>query len=159
LIDARAWRRYAAYGTPIELAWWDGPEFRTSPGLLKNISQGGACVLAAGSPVEDSPLFIRLGGSRPTEWLQVTALAVQKSRWFRQLPRLIRLKFHKPCGTGFVQAALDVPPLDRMCPADESTVKERRSFFGLRPNPRTRRHTSQCGSRDEDDADRPHSKV
>jgi hypothetical protein len=134
--DARATRRLPAFGTAIRLGWWEGPEFRTAAGVLKNISRGGVCALAEAAPPDNSPVVLRLTGPRHTEWVEATVLEVSKSRWFRRLPRLVRIQFREPCSSAFLRASLDILPFLATEPADESREAKEQFQLGMRPRSR-----------------------
>jgi hypothetical protein len=94
------------------IGWWEGTEFRTVAGLLKDISRGGAAAFAETSPPRGAPIFLRLNGNRLTEWLEASVVEVSKNRWFRRVPRLIRMQFAEICPYPFFQAAIDVHVMD-----------------------------------------------
>src|SRR5262245_13743032 len=106
-IENRAEPRYAAFGTSIQLGWWEGSTFRTAVGLLKDISRCGAAALAEAAPPKGTSVMIRLNGALHTEWVDAAVVEVTKNRWFRRVPRLVRMQFHEPCPYHVFQAALD----------------------------------------------------
>src|SRR5215218_4960507 len=120
--DGRAEPRHAAFGTSIELGWWDGPKFRTAAGLLKDISRSGAAALAEAAPPKGTAVMIRLNGALHTEWVGAAVVEVTKNRWFRRVPRLVRMQFHEPCPYHVFQAALDVLIRDCRASAEEKAV-------------------------------------
>lgn len=146
-VDHRASRRYAAYGTSVQLGWWEGSEFRVALGLLKDISRGGAAVLAEASPPAGEPLFIRLNGSRLTEWLEATAVEVSKNRWFRRVPRQVRLQFADPCPYNFFQAAIDVLIMDCSVPGDSPKSGDPDRNAPMYPRSKARRAPSRSAAR------------
>src|SRR5215212_11814198 len=120
--EARAEPRFAAFGTSIQLGWWEGPKFRTAAGLLKDISRCGAAALAEAAPPKGTTVMIRLNGALHTEWVDAAVVEVTKNRWFRRVPRLVRMQFHEPCPYHVFQAALDVLIMDCRTSTEETTV-------------------------------------
>src|SRR3954463_12345241 len=108
VIESRAEPRHEAFGTSIQLGWWDGPRFCTAAGLLKDISRSGAAALAEAAPPKGSPVMMRLNGSYPTDWVEATVIEVTKTRCFRRVPRQVRIQFLEPCPYDVFQAAIDV---------------------------------------------------
>jgi hypothetical protein len=80
--------------------------------LLKDISRCGAAALAEAAPPKGTPVMIRLNGARHTEWVESSVVEVTKNRWFRRVPRLVRVQFQEPCPYHVFQAALDVLIMD-----------------------------------------------
>ena len=63
-VEGRSQPRHSAFGASIQLAWWEGPNFRSAAGLLKDISRCGAAalmeagrILATGSVEEVLELY------------------------------------------------------------------------------------------------------
>lgn len=110
--DARSAPRHAAFGASVQLGWWEGARFRSVAGLLKDISRTGASALVEASPPAGTQVWIRLNGSRFSEWLESQVIDTSKNRWFRRVPRLVRLKLVDPCPYVVFQAALDVMIMD-----------------------------------------------
>lgn len=135
-VEHRAEPRHAAFGASIQLGWWEGHEFRTATGLLKDISRCGAAALAEAAPTKGSSVMIRLNGARHTDWVESSVIEVTKNRWFRRVPRLVRVQFHEPCPYHVFQAALDVLVQDCRPPAEGPTV--RGGHFAGRGRVRTR---------------------
>src|SRR3954454_12397031 len=123
VIEARAEPRHAAFGTSIQLGWWDGPKFRTAAGLLKDISRCGAAALAEAAPPKGTSVMMRLDGTLQSEWVGASVVEVTKNRWFRRVPRLVRMQFHEPCPYHVFQAALDVLIRDCRAQAEEASAR------------------------------------
>jgi hypothetical protein len=121
-VEYRAEARHAAFGSSIQLGWWEGAELRTAAGLLKDISRCGAALLAEAAPSKGSSVMIRLNGARHTEWVESSIVEVTKNRWFRRVPRLVRVQFQEPCPYHVFQAALDVLIMDCHAPVEEWSV-------------------------------------
>jgi len=139
VIEARAEPRHAAFGTSIQLGWWDGPRFRTAAGLLKDISRCGAAALAEAAPPKGTSVMIRLNGAVHTEWVDAAVVEVTKNRWFRRVPRLVRMQFREPCPYHVFQAALDVLIMDCRTSADEKAAHGGHLHGRGGPRSRTRR--------------------
>ncbi len=98
--DRRASPRYPAVEHAIDLGWREGSEFRTAPGSLRDISHTGAAALLEVAPPDHSPLWVRLSGETPSEWIEVTMVRVEKSRGFLGFGKtsyLARWKFTTAC--------------------------------------------------------------
>lgn len=106
--ESRSAERYPAFGASIQLGWWEGAEFRTVAGLLKDISRCGAAALAEAAPPRDAKVMFRLSGALHTEWVEASVIEVTKNRWFRRVPRQVRMQFLEPCPYHVFQAAIDV---------------------------------------------------
>lgn len=117
-VERRARPREAAFGSSIQLGWWEGHVFRTASGLLKDVSRCGAAALAEAAPPKGAKVLFRLSGARHTDWVESSIVEVTKNRWFRRVPRLVRVQFHEPCPYHVFQAALDVLVME--CRTDEA---------------------------------------
>ena len=138
-IEQRAEPRYAAFGASVQLGWWDGPELRTAAGLLKDISRSGAAALAEAAPPKGSAVMMRLNGAYHTDWVEATVIEVTKTRWFRRVPRQVRIQFLEPCPYDVFQAAIDVLVQDCRGSAPEGDVSDGHRHGRGKPRSRLRR--------------------
>jgi hypothetical protein len=125
-VEGRAQPRHPAFGAAIQLGWWEGPNFRSAAGLLKDISRCGSAALVEAAPPKGSPVLIRLNGFLHSEWVEASVVEVTKNRWFRRVPRLVRLQFVESCPYHVFQAAIDVLILDGQAPDSELAGHEGR---------------------------------
>src|SRR5262249_14546248 len=63
LVENRNSYRYVAVQKTVYVGWWDEPEFRTIVGELRNLSHGGALVVAPVSPPDESVLWVCMSGA------------------------------------------------------------------------------------------------
>jgi hypothetical protein len=150
-VDRRATPRFPAFGSAVSIGWWEETRFRTVAGLLKDISRGGAAAYAEASPPPGTRVFIRLNGARLTEWLEASVIEVSKNRWFRRVPRLVRMEFTETCPYHFFQAAIDVLVMDcQPMPGDNATPRKQiasganpRVCYGNHPKRGSHRRSSK----------------
>jgi hypothetical protein len=98
--------RHSARIHVIWLGWWQGEgenEFFALTARLSNIGRGGALVLVAQPPPENHPLWICLGTPEPDECLAARSLEVRRTR---RGECSVRLSFHSPCPSRFLEAAV-----------------------------------------------------
>jgi hypothetical protein len=70
--------RYDAVQPMVYLGWWEEPEFRTFAAELRNVSNGGALVVAPVSPPEAGELWICMSGAASSggDWAEVSVVSV-----------------------------------------------------------------------------------
>ena len=73
-IDNRCSSRYEPLKNSVYLGWWDEPEFRSSPAVLRNLSHGGALVHLGHKPPPGADLWLCLVGSPPSAWVEVSVI-------------------------------------------------------------------------------------
>lgn len=100
---------------PIELSWPENGHWRTVRARLRNISRGGAALVAVAPPPLIRGARIRLTDGEGTPWIEAEILAVDVIPSRRQK---IRVRFLDPCPSfilrlavlGFVEAEDEGPP-------------------------------------------------
>ena len=98
----------------IELSWPDGGNWRTIRARLRNISRGGAGLVAAAPPPLTRRARLRLIEGEGTPWIEAEILAVEPEPPKRQK---VRVRFIDPCPSfmlrlavlGFVEAEDEGP--------------------------------------------------
>jgi hypothetical protein len=68
--------RYDPIQSSIYLGWWEEPGFRTLAGELKNLSHGGALVLAPEPPPEGERLWLCMTGIPGGDWAEVVVVSM-----------------------------------------------------------------------------------
>jgi hypothetical protein len=104
--ESRRAARHAARLYVVWLGWWQGEgadEFFASTARLVNISRGGALIHVEHPPPEKHPVWMCLGTPEPDECLAATSLEVRRGR--RGVCG-VRLSFHAPCPSRFLEAAV-----------------------------------------------------
>ncbi len=91
--DRRTASRYTADGAVL-LGWWDGPEFRSIPAAMKDVSIGGAAVIVGKRPPKEVPIWFHLDRPAAPDWAEATVRAVGADR---KGLSFVRLEFVDPC--------------------------------------------------------------
>lgn len=91
--DRRTASRYTANGAVL-LGWWDGPEFRSAPAAMKDVSIGGAAVVVAKRPPKEARIWFHMNRPAAPDWAEATVRAVRPDR--KGLSH-IGLQFIEPC--------------------------------------------------------------
>ncbi len=101
---------------PIELSWPDGGNWRTIRAKLRDISRGGAGLVAAAPPPLTSRARLRLIEGEGTPWIEAEILAVDAESNRRQK---IRVRFIDPCPSFILRLAVlgIVEPEDEGAPS------------------------------------------
>ncbi len=73
-VDNRCSSRYEPIKNSIYLGWWEEPEYRSAPAVLRNLSHGGALVQLGFRPPLGTSLWLCLAGSPPSEWVEVSVV-------------------------------------------------------------------------------------
>jgi hypothetical protein len=98
--DRRQSCRYQGSENRIFLGWWEGPEFRTTTAVMKDVSVGGALILVDTPTPQDKLVWISLYKVPPTEWIEasvVEASRLARGGLFRRGLSELRVKFLEPC--------------------------------------------------------------
>ena len=93
-VDNRCSSRYEPVKNSVYLGWWEEPEFRSSPAILRNLSHGGALVHLTQTPPPETGLWLCLAGSPPNEWVEV--LVIDQAMLVEGLHE-VHLKFPDSC--------------------------------------------------------------
>jgi PilZ domain len=86
--------RYDPVQSLVYLGWWEEPGFHTVAAELKNLSHGGALLVAPDSPPEGEALWVCMTGMPGGDWAGVTVVSVTE-RSPTQVE--IRLRFVEMC--------------------------------------------------------------
>jgi hypothetical protein len=103
MTESRDSSRYEPVRSAVYLGWWEEPEFRTYPAVLRNLSHGGALVTVGASPVRDRPLYLCLASSPPGDWAEVEV--VDAEPLFEDVHQ-VRLRFAGACPYELFNAAV-----------------------------------------------------
>jgi hypothetical protein len=104
--ERRSASRYATPGTPVLIAWGEGPDYRTTAGTLTDISLGGCAVQVTTLPPKRGAVSIRLTGPAPSPWIQASVLEAIKRGRFAWTRRIVRLRFTESCPYDLFKAAI-----------------------------------------------------
>lgn len=92
------------------VGWWEGDEFRTTTGLLQDLSLGGASILVdAPAPPKDS-VWISLYKIPPTEWVESSVVEVEKTSRvgiFLRSRTQFRIQFSEHCSYDFFRMGIE----------------------------------------------------
>ena len=97
----------------VELSWAEGTTWRTVPARLRDISKGGACVLALTTPPLTRQARLRFSEGEGSPWIEGEILGIDSADRKR---RRIRMRFESPCPSFVLRLAV----LDAVEPADET---------------------------------------
>ncbi len=99
----------------VQLSWAEGDDGRSIRGRLRNISRGGAALVAIQPPPVGARARLRLVEGEGTPWIEVEILAADPDARGR---RKIRLRFLEPCPSFLLRLAiLGSDPADEEVPA------------------------------------------
>jgi PilZ domain len=87
----------------VELAWLDGKEWRTIPARLRDISRGGACLLARSEPPLTRSARLRIVQGEGSPWIEVEILGIERDSPTRYQ---VRLRFAEPCPNFLLRMAV-----------------------------------------------------
>lgn len=87
----------------IELAWPDGTDLRTIPARLRDISRGGACLVARSMPPLTRSARLRFVEGEGSPWIEVEILGVEQDTPTRYR---IRVMFAEPCPSFLLRLAV-----------------------------------------------------
>jgi hypothetical protein len=96
----------------VELAWAEGKVWRTIPARLRDISRGGAGLVARSTPPTGRVARLRFVEGDGSPWIEAEVLGVEVETPTRHR---IRLRFEAPCPSFLLRLAI----LDSVEPADE----------------------------------------
>ena len=111
--DACRSNRRRRSSVKVELSWLEGDLWRTVPGRLRDISRGGACVVARLIPLPGRPARLRFVEGEGSPWIEAQTLGAEVDAPRRSR---VRLRFEEPCPGFFLRLAI----LDTAEPLDEA---------------------------------------
>jgi hypothetical protein len=87
----------------IELSWSDGKNWRTIPARLRDISRGGACLIARSEPPRTQVARVRISEGDGSPWIEAAILEVDQDTPTRHR---IRIQFAEPCPSFLLRLAV-----------------------------------------------------
>jgi hypothetical protein len=87
----------------IELAWLDGEQWRTIPARLRDISRGGASLIARSEPPLTRQARIRLVEGDGSPWIEARIVGIEHDAPTRHQ---VRLQFADPCPNFLLRLAV-----------------------------------------------------
>jgi hypothetical protein len=87
----------------VELSWAEGPNWRTIPARLRDISKGGACLVALKAPPLTRCARLRFVEGEGSPWIEGEILGVDSDERKRQR---IRMRFESPCPSFLLRLAV-----------------------------------------------------
>jgi hypothetical protein len=105
--DRRSAPRYATNGTIAVIGWAEGDQHRTTAATLIDISMGGLSALVETFPPRGAPVWFRLEGENPSDWLKASVVATNTTGRLCWTRRHVRLRFLESCPYDLFKRAID----------------------------------------------------
>ena len=97
--ERRRYPRYAVKGrtVPVIFTWEINGRRGTGRGVVRDMSQGGLCMLTTDRPPVGARLVVALENVETSEPLTASVAYMRRARWFFFGPRVIGLRFSEVC--------------------------------------------------------------
>jgi hypothetical protein len=105
--DRRVAPRYPTGGTPAVIGWSEGDEYRTVAARLIDLSVGGLSAYVEAFPPRGVPVWFRLDGEKPSQWLKAAVITTIKTGCLIWVRRRVRLRFLEACTYDLFKGAID----------------------------------------------------